>query len=374
MKQLALIYLSIFFVVACKMDVEYCEIPHSHSHKARVQFCFDWAEKYIQRPQYMDVKAERVVMHNFYKFETTTFPTGNDSTLIKDSPDPEDMLEFVNPADSFHHVLHLRAGEYNFLAYNGEREDVRISGDTISESITDDLNTFGDVYAGWRDRNPYSGYLVTADTLHLFRATANLNIPLDISDDRLFYVTLRPQSITQVVNINFSMIPKESGIVVEDVTCCMSGACRAMLLSTAAVCYQDTTYKVLYKPTFSSTSEYRDTLSVKGRIRVPGIVSNRSASAHTGPGVLQVNIRICYTDGQGTIQRRILEGSINLQQTLHKTPSLCIDEDGRYAVQTSPVITLDIEDIMQLTHEKIESVPGINIDKWVDHTPIGVDF
>lgn len=373
MKQLALIFLSIFFVTACKMDVDYCPIPHSHSHKARVQFRFRWAEKYVQRPQYMDVDAERVVMHNYYQFETTTLSAGNDSTCIRISPDPEDTLELVNPADSSHHILHLRAGEYKFLAYNGRREGVRVSGDTICESVTEDLNTFGSKYAGWRDRNPYSGYLFTADTLHLFRATATLNIPLDVSDDPLYYVTLRPQSITQVVNINFSMKPKESGIVVEDVTCCMSGACYAVSLTTGAVYYQDKTYKVLYKPSFSTTSEHENVFHVKGSIRVPGLVSNRSASAHTGPGVLQVNIRIRYTDGQGNIQRRILEGSINLQQTLHKTPSLRADEDGR-AMQTASEITLNIDDIMQLTHDKIESISGIDIDKWVDHTPIGVDF
>lgn len=373
MKRLSLILLTCLLAAACRMDVEYCNTPHPH--RGHVKFNFNWSSQFTQHPQYMDVKAQRVVMHNYYLFETTTLATGNDSTRVIESPDLDvDTLQLVNPADSGHHVLHLRAGEYEFLAYNGHREGFNMIGDTISEPITNDLGIVGPDYVGWRDRNPYSDYLVTADTLHLFSATGHVNIPLDITGDPLYTINFTPRALTQVVNINFTMKPKESGIVVDSIICCMSGVCRSMLISTGEVFFREKTYKVLYKPTFSQDPKYMETFAVKGNIRVPGIVPSKSSGSSTGPGVLQVNIHIHFTDSKNVVHHRILEGSINLYNTLSQTPSLKMSEGGEMAIQTAPTITLNIDNIMQLTRNKIESEPDVNIDKWVDHTPIGVDF
>ncbi len=377
MKRFSLILLTILMVAACKMEVEYCNVQHPH--RGQVKFSFNWASEYTHRPKYMDVLAERVVNHTnpSYLFETTTFASGNDSTRILETPDSIDSLQYVNPADKNHHILHLRAGEYNFLAYNGHREGISMNGDTITEAVTNELDSLGPEYAGWRDRNPYSGYMVTADTMHLFSAKGHLDIPLDVVSDALYplyIVPLTPQPLTQVVNINFTMKPKESGIVVEDITCCMSGVCNSMRISTREVFYRNQTYKVLYKPRFSQDPKYASSYSVQGKIRVPGILPSPSYTSITGPGVLQVNIHIRYTDSNNKVHHRILEGSINLRKTIETTPSLHLDEETGYAKQTKSEITLNIDNIMGLTYDKIESEADVNIDKWIDHTSIGIDF
>lgn len=370
MKQLTFILIAILFISACKMDVEYCD--KSHPHKGRVQFCFNWAAQYAIHPQYMDVKAQRVVMHNNYMFETTTFATGNDSTRIIETPDSTDSLIYVKSTDPTHHVLHLRAGEYTFLAYNGKREGFNMSGDTISEPITDDLATVGSEFIDFNDDDPHSQYLITANSKHLFSATANLNIPLDVSGDPIYTVTFTPRPLTQDVNINFNIKPKESGIVVDKITCCISGVCRTMLISTREVFY-DRTYKVLYEPTFSQDSKYMADFGVKGSIRVPGIVPNSSPGATTGPGILQVKVYIHFNDGN-KIRYKTLTGVVNLYNLLAEAPSLAKSEQSNLAKQTKSEITLNIGSIMVITRSRIENDPDINIDKWVDKTNIGVDF
>ena len=384
MKRIALILLVTMSLAACKMDVEYCTAPHPH--RGHVKFNFNWPTNITERPKHMDVMAVRVVRDIRYGFETTALATGNDSTRIIYSPDPEDTLSLVNPADSSHHVLHLRAGEYNMLAYNSAAEGFGFVPDStmmtsydladaiISEPVTNTLDSLDQSFWSWRDRNPYSGYLMADDNMHIFSAMAKLDIPLDVAGDPLYTVTLTPRPLTQVVNIHFAMKPKESGIVVDDITCAISGVCRSMRLSTGEVIFRERTYKVLYKPTFSQESKYMGTYDVKGFVRVPGIVPNSTNSTSTGPGILQVNIHIHYTDNKGEVHYRTLEAGINLKNTLAATPSLKMRDDGNSAVQTAPEITLRIDDIMQLTHKNIESVPDVNIDKWVDHTPIGVDL
>lgn len=381
MKHTSLILLTLFLLAACKMDVEYCPAPHPH--RGHLDPVFNWSSSYVAHPDSMNIVAQRVVNEVTYLFTTSTKASGNQG-YIRQSPTFDEDTTYHIAAGSPNHVLHLRAGEYKLLAYNSESAGAKFVFDdsyfsthdlmeaVISDSICDAPEKVGAQYKGWLDRNHYSDYLYNADDMHIFSAMSSVIIPLDVKGDPVYKCTFTPRPLTQLIKINFTMKPKESGIVVDDITCCMSGACRSIRLSTGEV-HTDKTYKVLYKPTFDKGTNYTASYAVQGSIRVPGLMPNPSDEASSGPGILQVNVHIHYPDKKNVVHYRVLQARINLFNTLKTTPSLKFDEQG-VAKQTKAEITLNIDNIMGLTYDKIESIPDVGIDQWIDETPIGIDF
>lgn len=364
-------------LAACSIDVPLCH--DEHPHKAVVDFRYEWPATADSVPETMLVMAVRPINNLAYSFQTTSKSEGNIGTVLQ-SPD-EDYDQHADPitgADS----LIMHGGEYEVMAYNGSNIDfdelqkayeissvypidsVRLKYKPL-ESVKDYP---GGRFHGWNDRNSYSKHLVGLDKIPIYSVKSTLIVPSQSNYHRDVVVCeLKPTSISQQVDFQFTCQPKSNDIIVDSIMCEISGVAGNIQISTQFL-NTDSTYKVLFYPEITETGNGDNKqLNVKGTVYVPGIVRNKEKGTILGPGILQTAIYIHYEDEEGITIYRRLEASINLFKTLSDSPSVMYDPQ-KNVLKACDYLLLNIGNVMELTHDKIVPQHAFGGDQWVDET------
>ncbi len=355
-------------LVSCNPNVELCDVLGwengvlTHSHRAMVRYSFEWDGTQLHRPQRASVAWIRPIKR---------------------------LKGFrILPTDVVTKDTTFNGGEYEFTAYTHVGNVSVFDGTAFQNSwtmdaadmdvryeTTTDLNDsrYGGAYAGIRDRNPYSSYLLGADSASIYSASNRIEIPLqtnlaDTIRGTFYDCKFRMQPVTQAITVQFAM--DEEGVVVDSVKCIMSGAGRSVHLASRVVNI-DVTYKVPFCPVSLRRSGTRT--DVQHTFHAPGLVRNQKPGAITGPGIMQVDVFAHYTDDEGVVHRPVLTAIINLYNALARTPSLVYNEQGEPR-QSSRAITLTIGNAMKVTRTRIENSMDGGLDSWIDDSEIHIDY
>lgn len=355
-------------LVSCNPDVELCDVLGwengvlTHSHRAMVRYSFEWESGQVHKPDRASVVWIRPIkrLKGF-----RVLPTG---VVTKDTTFNGGEYEFT----AYTHVgdVDVFDGAAFMNSWTMEAADMEVHYET-----TNDLNDgrYRGAYAGIRDRNPYSSYLLGADSASIFTATNRVEIPLqtnlaDTIRGTFYDCKFRMQPVTQAITVDFSM--DEVGVVIDSVKCIMSGAGRSVHLVSRVVNI-GTTYKVPFCPESFTRSGTR--MNVRHTFHAPGLVRNQQSGAVTGPGILQVDVFAHYKDEDEVVHRPVLTAIINLYNILARTPSLVYNELGEPR-QSGRAITLTIGNAMKVTRTRIENSMDGGLDGWIDDSEIHIDY
>lgn len=355
-------------LVSCNPDVELCDVLGwengvlTHSHRAMVRYSFEWESNQLYKPENANVMWVRPVkrLKGFRVLAT--------DAVTKDTTFNGGEYEFT----AYTHIGDVSAFESSAFLNSWTMESADME---VRYEITDDLGDgqFGGAYAGIRDRNPYSSYLLGADSASIFAATNRIEIPLqtnlaDTIRGTFYDCKFRMHPVTQSITVEFSM--DEDGVVIDSVKCLMSGAGRSVHLVSQVVNI-DATYKVPFCPESCTRNGTR--LNVRHTFHAPGLVRNQKSSAVTGPGIMQVDVFAHYTDDDGFVHKPVLTAIINMYNILARTPSLVYNELGEPR-QSERSITLAIGNAMKVTRTRIENSMDGGLDGWIDDSEIHIDY
>ena len=360
-------------LVSCSPDVEYCDVLGwelnengvpvlTHSHRAMVRYSFQWDAGQTDIPDEVGMVWIRPIKRQkAYR----SLPTG---VVTRDTTFVGGDYDFT----AYTHLGDLSAFERNdFLSnWTMETADMEVRYQT-TPNLYDDR--YRGAYTGIRDRNPYSLYLLGADSSSIFTASCHVSIPLqtnlaDTIRGTFYDCKFRMHPITQAVTVVFDM--DEVDVRIDSVKCIMSGAGRSVHLSSQVVNI-DTTYKVPFCPGSLVRSGTR--LNARHTFHVPGLVRNIRSGAITGPGIMQVDVFARYVDDEGRVHLPVLTAIINLYNILAATPSLVYNDKGEPR-QSRREITLVIGNAMKVTRTRIENSLDGGLDSWIDDSEIHIDY
>ncbi len=279
----------------------------------------------------------------------------------------------------------LPAGEWEITSYTSNRETI-----ASTERYTKDLADEGSELffrqesfdrlpawrAYWYDRNSYYSNSSTNSTkpwvdvplkssICLARGTVIVD---EYSNDRKEYkVTLKPQSVSQKINMSFEAKVVDDDITVDSVVCAISGIPKAMNIHTMELDI-DTTHQAIFRTERLSTTTADGNIRYGATLHVLGIVRSSSASLLQGPGILNVSVFVHYTDDKGIRRARRLDATVNLFRLLTENPSVKYNDGGK-VVQVSPELDMHVRSTMLISKSKLSNADDA-LDAWVDETII----
>lgn len=360
-------------LVSCSPDVEYCDVIGwelnengepvlTHSHRAMVRYSFQWDAGQSDIPDEVGMVWIRPVKRQKAYRSLRTDVVTSDTTFVGGD---YDFTAYTHLGD-----LSAFEGDDFIRDWTMETADMEVRYQTTTDLY--DAKYHG-AYAGIRDRNPYSSYLLGADTSSIFTASCHLSIPLqanlaDTIRGTYYDCKFRMHPVTQAVTVVFDM--DEVDVRIDSVKCIMSGAGRSVHLSSQVVNI-DTTYKVPFCPESLVRSGTR--LNARHTFHAPGLVRNIRSGAITGPGIMQVDVFAHYVDDEGRVHQPVLTAIINLYNILAATPSLVYNDKGEPR-QSRREITLAIGNAMKVTRTRIENSLDGGLDTWIDDSDIHIDY
>lgn len=398
-------------LVACT-EAELCT-DTEHPHRTEIKLEYRW-ENNASKPDSMYVIANRVI--NLWKSSMiANADDGRGRYIITDIEDDQSSLssqsnqssqstpsspslaeEEAKPAGT--EWFSLRSGHYKFITFNGENDELIY--DRVTEYINSQPGTMalqdvdiqyksyekGDpklrkqIIGEWVDYNPYAKY-IQPDIQPLYLDSI-ADIRLDAGTRATGHFT--PKPITQSLDIVFDIkkdISKQP-FIIDSVRAEVSGIPAAINLSTGYLSITKTN-KMMFCTTLTDTDGNRlphqgrdttwiDGVTVSASINVPTLVENSNKFIVTGPGIMQVVIfaRVpAADDGSTPESRKMIQGKINLYNTLKSADLIEYSSDGQHARRKKQKATLKIKAAeLVINGEEVETNSDSNsgFDRWVD--------
>ena len=424
--KLLYIFLMTLSAVGCGTDVDLC-YEGNHPHRGQIQCFYHWGD---QRPwpDSMYVLANRIIGQwkssmvvgtntvpstGFYlntDFERTSF-SDKDFLQLLDSLGIGDqyLIEYAG-YDFSTDKFAIRNGEYKFLTfsmdtteliYNNVREYMMApaSERRVLQDLTVEYKTYNkdhnkgelrSLIAGWTDYNPYADY-IQPEMLPVFFDTTQV---VSIGTNQLVPLHFNPQPLTQNIDIYFNIKKdmRATPFVIDSVRAEVSGIPRSVNLSNGYLDIEHTV-KMMFRMSMCSpfnlsatppyetprlTDNLQNTqIGCHANIDVTSVVRNISSEVYTGPGIIQIMVWTHAIDPEtGLVNRKKMQGKINIYNTLEQSKLLKPTPDGSYMVRSQSHGNIVIHANVEIDGSKIlrgsDNTGGL--DNWVPCDDIIVDI
>lgn len=333
-------------LVGCT-KVDFCDVP-LHPHTGMVRFNYQWESDSIERPDSMMVLANRIVNTWHAVYCTTADETLNSGTCHHGHLDSGKYADDSLRVDSMG-LFEVKQGDYQFVAFSGNSGIEYFSYHNLPEYCAgdsvhvDDIvigykeyrlshPATGDLSMGWKNFNPYSGY-IASDVGPIYVGDIS---PLTVYADDEVTVSFAPRSVTQKIGFSFT-IGKDSVVVVDSVIAEVSGIPSKINLDGTLYESQDiygnSFIDYTYKKLFGVRVEEESDSIVKcyGEIDVIGLVSNKQPDYTLGAGILQLAVYAHIINEDGELDHECLHARINLYHSLAamSPPLLRRNDEGK---------------------------------------------
>ena len=359
-------------------EVDICESQHPHQAKAR--FDFNWGERESEKPDTMGVLAYRIVGQNkqLVNVSTATLKIGNDESLAIPVGEYRFYTLPLDDKEIDYSELHafVEGNSVDIPIHNVgvTYRDYDISDPELKRKLTE-----------WDDFNSYAKYM-QPDASPLFYDSTQV---ISVERDEQLSHTFHPKSLSQTVDINFSINKdvSKTPFIIDEVWAEISGIPRYINLSN---CHLDITktakmmFPVSLTPAEDSFENKR--LACSGTINVPGIVNVQRQKGDTdqevmrkihGPGIMQVIIYGHAVDPiTGRTRHKKWQGIINLYQPIKNADLMQVAVDGTYVTKKRDHGTINVNANLTIDGDKIvsDSEGDNGLGKWIPTVDILLDI
>ncbi len=399
MKKIYMICLLFCSVLVACTEVDLCYEEHPHS--SFVSFNYDWNNMSKNESELIDsmtVVCNRVINS---RRQTLGLETAENTGKYDILPDTLSEAENSNISE-----FGLPSGEYKFYTLNRAGAGVKYKNLNEFVNYDESLHGFGNIwmeyetqnYADsqekpnieWTDLNPYQ-HLNGEEALYLNPDMCPLVIDstgvVSIKANETKQINFTSKLLSQNIDIYFD-IKKERGNIdftVDSVYCIISGVPHSINVATGRLNVAETD-KMLFKtrlvdpntvPTVSSAN-VEDTYNNKvvrcyRNVNVTGIVENDKAGDDVfyGPGIMQALIYVGYTDASNQKQTRIVNGIVNIHNSIVKAKLQTFDKDYGYYHKTKDHNVLYIKIDATIKQSYLNGSGTGGIDNWSESTVQG---
>ncbi len=371
-------------------EVELCD-SQNHPHSASVKFRYDMSNlgnADASRIDSMSIIAYRIVGQ--WKSLITIAPNGTGNFIdVYGNATPTEEGEEVDPGQPMAEnsdVFKVKPGDYKFITFTMDTTEIENQDiyeyikapakDMLLSDVCVSYRTLAlndpklkNPLRGWDDYNQYANYVQT-EPRPLIYDLASL---VTVEQGKTTTVDLRPHTKMQRVTVDFDIEKKVDSVpfTVDSVWMEISGIPIRLNLTNHHLDISRTA-KAMAKMTLNNSNGSRsdtDTnthLNCQASLNVNGIIAptdseegaNDAAHRTSGPGLLQV---IIFTHSNeisaitGKPKRKRFQGMINLYNTLKRSPSVKLTEDGQFAEPNGEECLIRITDSILLDGENIKS-------------------
>lgn len=277
--------------------------------------------------------------------------------------------------------FNLKRGDYRFIALNYSEDDatfeyIGFDPEAVDEAIPAKelvikyrsyklydaaIDKFGN---DWTDFNRYSEY-VQSNVNSVYYYYTDI---YEILPNRTNTIQLHPQSITQDIEIRFSV--ERQSVEIEKIMGEISGIAQSLNVYTGEA-DASRTFKMLMQPVEISkteTSEMSGMNEYSAKFSVTALVRNESPDYITGAGIMQLAIYTHTMADDGSKKEKVINVGINLFNTM--------EEYGRIIYGYDEPILLNIKNVLTISKDKVleKTESSDNLDYWINYEDIDIDL